>query len=67
MSETFTLRSVEADTGIVRETKLTPAQALDLGAGKAIAYAVRDEEPFIDEDGRLGVRDSAIPVRPDAA
>jgi hypothetical protein len=58
--ERFTLRLVEEETGDIREVELTAAQALDFCAGKAISSAV-DGDPFITEDGQLGVRESAVP------
>ena len=61
---TYTLRATNQD-GTVHETELTAAQALDLGAGKAIAYTVREEQIAVEEDGTIVERDSAVP--PEAA
>ena len=67
MDETLcTLRSIDPD-GTIREVELTPAQALDLSAGQAIAYTPRDERIFIDEDGRITPREDARPQYRDAA
>lgn len=60
MSDTFTLRSVGQD-GTVHEVEITPEQALDLGAGKPIAYVPRDEGFRVDEDGTITTRESAVP------
>ena len=62
----YTLRSKNPD-GTINEIELTPEQALDLGAGKAIAYAPRDERVLVDDDGEIIHRESAIPQRPEAA
>lgn len=56
----YTFRSVGQD-GTVHEVKITGPQALDLGAGKPIAYTLRDERILIDEDGTITTRESAVP------
>lgn len=68
MSETFTLK-MKDENGDSREVELDAAQVLDLGAGKAIAYFPHDERVYIDEDGTITERESAIPPPdyPDAA
>ena len=62
----LTLRTVDAD-GSVRETKLTPAQALDLGAGKPVTFFPRNETIGIDEDGQVVHGEDAPPQCRDAA
>ena len=60
--KTFTLRLSNPDDPVVVETEITAEQALDLGAGKPIAYIPRDKSIAIDEGGRLIERESAVPV-----
>lgn len=55
----YTLRSKNID-GTISAEELTPEQALDLGAGHAIAYAPRDERLLVDDDGQIIHRESAI-------
>jgi len=62
----YTLRMIMRD-GTIRETELTAAQALDLGAGQPISYFPRDERLLIDDDGTITVRESAIPQQLDEA
>lgn len=59
--ERFTLR-LTAENGDVREVEISAAQALDVGAGAALGYAVRDEELLAD-DGHIIQRESAIPPK----
>ena len=66
MEQTYTFRAVAQD-GTIGETELTAEQALDLGAGKAIAYTPHDERVLVDDDGQIIHRESAIPQRPEAA
>jgi hypothetical protein len=65
-TDTFTFRSTEQD-GTIREIELTPEQALDLGAGKAIAYTPRDERIVVDDDGTITYREDARPATREAA
>ncbi len=58
----YTLRSTNPD-GTVNEVELTPEQASDLQAGRAIAYTPRDEAVLIDDDGTIIWRESAIPQK----
>lgn len=58
--KTYTLRTTAEDGG-VRETEITPGQALDFAAGKPISYAVCDEGIGVEEDGTIVLRDSAVP------
>ena len=62
----YTFRSTNGD-GTINEVELTPEQALDLGAGKAIAHFPRDERVSVDNDGRIIRRESAIPQQRDEA
>ncbi len=64
--KTYTLRTV-AEDGEVRETELDAGQVLDLCSGKAIAYAVRDEQIAVEDDGTIVRRESALPEYRDAA
>lgn len=64
--ENFTFSCVEQD-GTRREIAITPAQALDLGAGEAIAYTPRDEQILVNDDGTITRRESAVPEQADAA
>jgi len=65
-TDNFTLRAVLED-GSIHETEITPAQALDLGAGEAIAYTPRDEQILVNDDGTITRRESAVPELADAA
>ncbi len=60
--KTYTLILTDA-AGDRRETTISEAQLLDAGAGKAFAYVPCDEEHFVDEDGRIITRESAIPKK----
>lgn len=51
--------------GTISEVELTAAQALDPGAGKAIAYTPRDERVLVDDEGQIIRRESAIPQQRD--
>lgn len=64
-SDTFTLRYGDQD-GTKHEVELSPEQALDLGAGKAIAYFPHDERILVDEAGTITRREDARPLRPAA-
>jgi len=57
----------QAGTAPIRETKITPAPALDLGAGKPIAYFPRDETIGIDGDGQVVHGEDARPQYQDEA
>ena len=46
----------------VHETKIAAGLMLDLGAGKPMAYAVRDESISVEDDGTTVHRDSAVPL-----
>jgi len=62
---TPTLRMTMRD-GTIRETELTAAQALDLGAGLGLPmHTVRDEQILVDNDGIVTVRESAVPAGAD--
>jgi len=58
---TYTLRSINPD-GTKNETEITAEQALDLGAGKPIAYMPQDERLLIDRDGTITHHESALPL-----
>ena len=47
----ITVRTTYRD-GTIHETKVTPGQALDRGAGQPIAYFPSDETSGLDEDGK---------------
>lgn len=57
--KTYKFRAVFGDE--VRETEITAGQALDQGAGKSVAYAVRDERIAVEEDGTIVFYESAVP------
>lgn len=56
----YTLRSTNRD-GTKNATEITPEQALDLSAGKPIAYLPRDERILVDDDGTITTHDVALP------
>jgi hypothetical protein len=60
-AKTYTL-VLPDENGDRREIEISTAQMLDLGAGRAISYMV-DEEHFVDEDGRVITRESAVPKK----
>lgn len=59
--KTYTLVLTD-ENGDRREVEISAAQMLDLGAGRAISYVV-DEEHFVDQDGHIIQRESAIPKK----
>ncbi len=63
---TFTFRSTNSD-GTINGVELTPAQALDLGAGKPIVDFPRDERVHIGERDQITYHESATPQQPDEA
>jgi len=62
----YTFRSSNPD-GTINQIELTGDQALDLGAGKPIAYFPRDERVLVADDGQITYRESAIPEQRDEA
>ncbi len=62
--KTYKLRAVFGEE--VEEVEMSAAQVLDLGAGRVVAYAVRDDVA-VEEDGTIVSRESAIPDYRDAA
>ena len=63
--QTYIFSAKNAD-GSFEEVEMTAAQALDLGAGKAIAYFPHDERLSIRDDGTIVHRQSAVPLDPAA-
>jgi len=61
-----TLTTTYSD-GTTHKTKITPEQAFDLSAGKAIAYFPRDERVLVDDEGQITHHDDARPQYPEAA
>jgi negative regulator of replication initiation len=44
---------------------VTPDQALNLNAGRAMAYWARDEKTLVNDHGEITHYESAIPETPD--
>jgi hypothetical protein len=56
----YELRSINED-GTVNKTDITAEQALDLAAGKAIAFTPRNERITVEDDGTIVYRNDARP------
>jgi negative regulator of replication initiation len=61
---TYTFRSRNQD-GTLNEVEVTPDQALNLNAGRAMAYWARDEKTLVNDHGEITHYESAIPETPD--